>query len=164
MGRLFLGRFLFWFGFYFVWRAVCAPQTGCQTGAAFATDLLVFFLSECTLVMEMEISSLFVHINTCFSGEAFLIHSLFLHSDAKLVKFKTWATGCLFSVGLQAGVARTDPFSWGPRPSLAQQELIPMVVWYLQLEKHPKPRTCCRMLLGVCHTRYVEINSCATQV
>lgn len=53
----------------------------------------------------------YVHITTCFSCEAFIIHSLFLHSDAKLIKFKTRATGCLFSVGLQAGIARTDQFS-----------------------------------------------------
>lgn len=30
-----------------------------------------------------------VHINTCFSCEAFIIHSSFLHSDVKLVKSKT---------------------------------------------------------------------------
>lgn len=51
--------------------------------------LIFFFLSECTLVMAMEIFLVLVHTNTCFSCEAFIIHSLFLHSDVKLVKSKT---------------------------------------------------------------------------
>lgn len=163
MGRLFLGRFLVWFLF-------CLKGCLCSTNwvpnwGSFCYWFIVFFLSECTLVMEMEIFfSMFVDITTCFSCEAFIIHSLFLHSDAKLIKFKTRATGCLFSVGLQAGIAKTDQFNWGPRPSLAHQELIPMLVWYLQLEKHPKPWACCWMLLGVCRARYVEINDCVTQV
>lgn len=46
------------------------------TGTAFATFIFVFFfLSECTLVIAMEIFSTLVHINTCFSCEAFIIHS-----------------------------------------------------------------------------------------
>lgn len=64
-------------------------KSGAKLGQLLPLIYWFFFLSECTLVMETEIFSLFVHINTCFSGEAFLIHSLFLHSDAKLVKFKT---------------------------------------------------------------------------
>lgn len=55
-----------WFGLVWFLFCLCSLLPPIYLG---------FFLSECTLVMAMEIFSTLMHINTCFSCEAFIIHS-----------------------------------------------------------------------------------------
>lgn len=75
----------FWFGFYFV----CAPDLGAKLGQILPLMYFFFLLRMHFGDENGDFSSMFVHMNTCFSCEAFIIRSLFLHSDAKLVQLKT---------------------------------------------------------------------------
>lgn len=75
------------FGLVFVLSVL--HKLGANLGQLLPLIYIFFSLSECTLVMAMEIFLVLVHINTRFSCEAFIIHSSFLHSDVKLVRSKT---------------------------------------------------------------------------